>query len=154
MFCISHFFKWQMGSNFESNMFMFRLHTQQWQLGSSGNSKQKICLSIITKQLSWSILSAVAFCSRSKSSNVISKDIRVTIYNLNLLNWYLSSSTSALLAPSDLFMCCLMMSKRGQQGKEKVDIRETHLWVRRRDALLQRRPLSNGQIISPLGQKL
>lgn len=121
----------------------------KWQLGISRCSKEYICLSIITKHVSWGILSAVAFCSKSKTSNVISKDIRVTNYNLNLLDWYLSSGTSAL--PSDLIMCCMMMSKRGQQGKEQVELRETGLWVRR-DILLQRRPLSNGQIISPLCQ--
>lgn len=106
---------------------------------------QAKALPVISKQLSCSILSAVAFCSRSKTSIVISKDIRVTHCNLSLLDWYLSPSTSALT-------CCWMIWKRGQQGTEKVDLRETSLWVRRGDILLQRRPLSSGQTTSPLGQ--
>lgn len=121
------------------------------------SSKQKTCLSNIAKQLSCSMLSAAVFRSRSKSSNIVSKYIRVPsfhlLYNSNLLDWYLSSSTSALLPSSDLLTRCLTMTMRGQDEREKIDHMGKGLGVRRGDILLQRRPLHKWANHFPFGSK-
>lgn len=92
MVCSCQCFKWQMDSNFDLHPFLFKAsHTiHKRQLDSFKSSKQKTCLSNIAKQLSCSMLSAAVFRSRSKSSNIVSKYVRVPsfhlLYNSNLLD--------------------------------------------------------------------